>query len=134
MAQLAMAALDGFGIDRAVNWAGALLQAPHRALAVQRGLALDGVYVSFYNFGSPASRAGLLAGRRIVAINGVPTPSLDRFVEVVRELGDVESVRLETVSFNNVPEVITLEPDEQYWPAHELRRVGREWQRLPLRF
>lgn len=125
-------ALDGFGIDRAVNWAGALLQAPHRALAVQRGLSLDGVYVSFYNFGSPASRAGLLAGRRISAVNGVPTPSLDRFVEVVRELGNAESVRLEAVSFNNVPEVITLEPDEQYWPAHELRRVGSEWQRLPL--
>jgi S1-C subfamily serine protease len=125
-------ALDGFGIDRAVNWAGALLQTPHRALAVQRGLSLDGVYVSFYNFGSPASRAGLLAGRRISAVNGIPTPSLDRFVEVVRELGDVESVRLEAVSFNNVPEVITLEPDEQYWPAHELRRVGSEWQRLAL--
>ncbi|MGD8339960.1 MAG: PDZ domain-containing protein [Gammaproteobacteria bacterium] len=125
-------ALDGFGIERAVNWAGALLQAPHRALAVQRGLSLEGVYVSFYNFGSPASRAGLLAGRRISAVNGVPTPNLDRFVEVVRELGDVESVRLEAVSFNNVPEVITLEPDEQYWPAHELRRVGSEWQRLPL--
>ena len=126
------AALDGIGIDRVVLWAGALLQSPHRALAAQRGLPLGGVYVSFYNFGSPASRAGLLAGRRISAVNGVPTPSLDAFVEAVRDLGEDGSVRLDAVTFNNVPEVITLELDEHFWPAHELRRVGRQWQRLPL--
>jgi S1-C subfamily serine protease len=126
------AALDGIGIDRVVLWAGALLQSPHRALAAQRGLTLGGVYVSFYNFGSPASRAGLLAGRRILAVNGEPTPDLDRFVEVIRGLDDTESVRLNAVTFNNVPEVITLELDEHYWPKHELRRNGNEWERLPL--
>jgi S1-C subfamily serine protease len=125
-------ALDGIGIDRAVLWAGALLQTPHRALAAQRGLALDGVYVSFYSFGSPASRAGLFAGRRIFAVNGMPTPDLDRFVQVIRQLDSEQSVRLNVTSFNNVPEVITLEPDPHYWPAHEIRRVGNEWQRLPL--
>lgn len=124
--------LDGGGIDRAVLWAGALLQAPHRALAAQRGLELGGVYVSFYNFGSPASRAGLFAGRRIAAINGDPTPDLDTFVDVVSRLGDGDSVRINTVSFNNVPEVITLNLDEHFWPAHELRRVGHDWQRMPL--
>jgi S1-C subfamily serine protease len=125
-------ALDGIGIDRAVLWAGALLQEPHRALAVQRGLSLDGVYVSFYNFGSPASRAGLFAGRRISAVNGIPTPDLNRFVEVVSGLTDDQSVRLNATSFNNVPEVITLELDSHYWPAYEIRRVGKEWRRLPL--
>ena len=49
-------ALDGLGIDRVVSWAGALIQAPHRELAVQRGVGTGGVYVSFFNFGSPASR------------------------------------------------------------------------------
>ena len=125
-------ALDGIGVDRVVLWAGALLQPPHRALAAQRGLPLGGVYVSFYNFGSPASRAGLLAGRRVVAVNGQPTPDLDRFVEVIRGLDASESVRLNAVSFNNVPEVITLELDEHYWPTHEIRRVGNDWQRRPL--
>jgi S1-C subfamily serine protease len=125
-------ALDGVGIDRAVLWAGALLQAPHRELATQRGLSLGGIYVSFYNFGSPASRGGLFAGRRIAAVNGIETPDLDRFIEVVRDLGDRESVRLETVTFNNVPEVITLELDLHYWPADELVRAGTEWIRLPL--
>jgi len=129
---IATVALDGIGIDRIVLWAGALLQAPHRALAAQRGLSLGGIYVPFYNFGSPASRAGLVAGRRISAVNGIPTPDLDSFVAAVSELGDGASVRLEAVSFNNVPEVITLELDEQYWPGQEILRVGNEWQRLPL--
>jgi S1-C subfamily serine protease len=129
---IATVALDGVGIDRAVLWAGALLQAPHRALAVQRGLSLDGVYVSFYNFGSPASRAGLFAGRRISAVNGIPTPDLNRFVEVVAGLDDDQSVRLNATSFNDVPEVITLELDSHYWPAYEIQRIGSEWRRLPI--
>jgi hypothetical protein len=74
----------------------------------------------------------LFAGRRIASVNGIATPDLDRFVSVVRGLGDGESVRIETVSFNNVPEVITLELDEHYWPADELVRTGTDWQRLPL--
>ena len=77
-------ALDGLGIDRVVSWAGALLQAPHRELAVQRGVGTGGVYVSFFNFGSPASRSGLFAGRRIVAVDGEPTPDLEAFIRVAR--------------------------------------------------
>jgi S1-C subfamily serine protease len=127
-ANVATVPLDGVDIDRAVLWGGALLQAPHRELAVQRGLN-GGVYVAYYNFGSPASRGGLLAGRRIAAINGIPTPDVDAFIAAVRAIGDTESVRLNTVTFNEVPEVITLEMDERYWPAYEVRRVNGAWQR-----
>ena len=131
-ASIATVSLDGVDIDRAVLWAGALLQAPHRELAVQRGLNGGGVYVAYYNFGSPASRGGLLAGRRISALNGIPTPDVDSFIDAVRAVGAADSVRLNTVTFNEVPEVITLELDEQYWPAYEIRRVGGEWQRQEL--
>jgi len=126
------AVLDGIGIERVVSWAGALLQAPHRELAVQRGVGTDGVYVSFFNFGSPASRSGLFAGRRIVAMDGTPTPDLDSFVRVATAVGDKESVRLNTMSFNDVPEVITMKLDPEYWPSYELRRDGYEWRRLEL--
>ena len=125
-------ALDGLGIERVVSWAGALLQAPHRELAVQRGVGSGGVYVSFFNFGSPASRSGLFAGRRIIAVDGQPTPDLDAFVRVATTLGDKESVRLNTMSFNDVPEVITMKLDPQYWPSYELVRDGYEWRRQPL--
>ena len=124
--------MSGEGTTRAVLWSGALLQAPHRELAAQRGLTLGGVYVSFFNFGSPASRSGLFAGRRIVAVDGNPTTDLDQFVTAVSGLNDGESVRLNTVSWNNVPEVITLKLDEQYWPSYELRRSDRDWSRGPL--
>jgi pro-apoptotic serine protease NMA111 len=124
--------LDGTGIDRVVLWAGALLQAPQRELAAQRGLDTAGVYVSYFNFGSPASRSGLYAGRRIMAVGGRPTPDLDSFVAAVAGLGDGESVRLNTMNWNNVPEVITLELDQHYWPGYELKRSGYEWHRYSM--
>jgi S1-C subfamily serine protease len=125
-------ALDGIGIDRVVLWAGALLQMPHRALSAQRGIGRGGVYVSYFNFGSPASRSELFAGRRVVAVDGNPTPDLDRFLAAVTGLADGESVRLNTVSWNNVPEVITLKLDQQYWPSYELRRTGGVWDRRAI--
>jgi S1-C subfamily serine protease len=130
--RVATVVLDGLGIERVISWAGALLQAPHRELAVQRGVGSGGVYVSFFNFGSPASRYGLFAGRRIVAVDGEPTPDLDAFVRVAARLGDKESVRLNTMSFNDVPEVITMKLDPQYWPSYELVRDGYEWHRQAL--
>ncbi|HET7607394.1 MAG TPA: PDZ domain-containing protein, partial [Gammaproteobacteria bacterium] len=125
-------ALSGRGVDRIVLWAGALVQSPHRALAAQRGVKPTGVYVSYFNFGSPASRAGLYAGRRIVAIDGRPTPDLDSFIDVVKSLGRPDAVRLKTVNWNDVPEVITLEPDPLYWPSYALERVDYDWRRIPL--
>jgi S1-C subfamily serine protease len=130
--QVGTVTIDGLGIERVVSWAGALIQAPHRELAVQRGVGTGGVYVSFFNFGSPASRSGLFAGRRIVAVDGEPTPDLEAFVRVTTSLGDKESVRLNTMSFNDVPEVITLKLDPQYWPSYELVRNGYEWRRQDL--
>ena len=125
-------ALEGSGIDRVVLWAGALLQAPHRAIAVQRGIEAEGVYVSFFSFGSPASRSGLFAGRRIVAVDGQPTADIDEFLEAVSGREDRESVRLNTVTWNNVSEVITMKLDNHYWPSYELRRNGESWQRFDL--
>ena len=125
-------ALDGAGIDRVVLWAGALLQAPHRAISVQRGIAAEGVYVSFFGFGSPASRSGLFAGRRIVSVDGQATPDLDGFLAAVAGLSDRDSVRLNTVTWNSVSQVITLRLDNHYWPSYEMRREGQEWQRYAL--
>jgi S1-C subfamily serine protease len=126
------AVLDSRGIDRAVSWAGALLQDPHRAMAAQRGIDPDGVYVAFFSYGSPATRYGHWAGRRIVAVDEVPTPNLQAFVEAVAGKRDQTSVRLKTVTWNGAVEVITLKLDNQYWPAYEIRRIGDGWQRLPI--
>ncbi len=130
--RLATSELSGRDIDRFVLWAGATLQTPQRALAAQRGIAPGGVYVANFSYGSPATRAGLLAGRRIVAVDGQPTPDLDAFLAAVAGRGGRDSVRLKTLNLNNVVEVITLRPDRHYWPAYEVRRTAVGWERQAL--
>lgn len=122
-------ALSGRGIDRAVSWAGALLQNPHRAMAAQRGIGTDGVYVAYFSYGSPATRYGLWAGRRVVEVNETPTPNLQAFIDAVKDIQHRESVRLKTVTWNGTAEVITLKLDTQNWPAYELRRDDNGWRR-----
>ena len=126
------AALNGDGIKHAVLWAGALLQDPHRSMAAQRGIEQSGVYVAFFNYGSPATRYGLWAGRRIVAVDGVATPDLETFVNLVAGKKDQTSVRLKTITWNGAVEVITLKLDNQYWPAYEIRRSDDGWQRSSI--
>ena len=106
-------------------WAGAVLQAPHRALAAQRGLEPNGVFVAYFSYGSPATRYQLWAGRRIVEVDGQPTPDLDAFIKAVAGREDRSSVRLRTMSWNGSVDVITLKLDKRYWPAYELRRTPR---------
>jgi S1-C subfamily serine protease len=123
------AVLNGRGIDRAVSWAGALLQDPHRAMAAQRGIATDGVYVAYFSYGSPATRYGLWAGRRVVEVNEIATPNLQAFINAVKNIEHRESVRLKTVTWNGAVEVITLKIDNQYWPPYEIRRSDDGWKR-----
>lgn len=129
---LETAVLDGHGIDRAVSWAGALLQNPHRAMAAQRGIDPYGVYVAFFSYGSPATRYGLWAGRRVVEVDDTPTPDLQSFVDAVASKQDKASVRLKTVTWNGVVEIITLKLDNQYWPAYEIRRTEKGWKRTAI--
>jgi len=126
------ASLSGLGIDRAVSWAGALLQNPHRPMAAQRGIEPHGVYVAFFSYGSPATRYGLWAGRRVVEVDSTPTPDLQAFVDAVSGKQDQESVRVKTVTWNGAVEVITLKLDNQYWPAYEIRRTKDGWVRTSI--
>ena len=129
---IATVALDGSGIERALSWAGTLLQDPHRALAAQRGIAPTGVYIAYFSYGSPATRYGLWAGRRIVEVNGVETPNLQSFIDVVAGQKDRAAVRLKTITWNGAVEVITLKLDNRYWPAYEIRRTGDGWRRKAI--
>ncbi len=123
------AELPGSDVERVVEWAGATLQAPHRAMSAQRGIAPRGVYVAYFAYGSPATRYGLFPGRRIVEVDGAPTPDLDTFLKAVTGRPDRSSVRLKTITWNNAPEVITLKLDTHYWPAYELEHTPSGWTR-----
>ena len=124
--------LDGKGIQRMVLWAGALLQNPYREMALQRGINPEGVYVAFYNYGSPATRYGLWAGRRIMEVDGIRTPDLEEFLTVVREKHDQKSLRLTTITMNGSTEVITMKLDNQYWPTYEIKKTPHGWQRFSI--
>lgn len=126
-------ATTALGLDettRAILWSGALLARPHRVVAAQRALPREGVFVGYYSFGSPASRYGLTPGRRILAVDDQPTPDLDAFLKVIAGKQHRDAVRLKTVTWSGVVEVITLKTDLQYWPTLELTRdAAGEWTR-----
>ena len=131
--QMKTVALNGRDIDRVLIWAGATLQAPHRAMAAQRGIAPYGVFVSFFFYGSPSTHYGLYAGRRITEVDGQPTPDLDAFISAVSGKPDRASLRLKTISWNGQTDVITLKLDKHYWPAYELnRQEDGSWVRTSL--
>ncbi len=131
--QLKTVPLDGRDVDRVLIWAGATLQAPHRAMAAQRGIAPYGVFVSFFFYGSPATHYGLYAGRRITEVDGQPTADLDAFIKAVSGKRDRASLRLKTVSWNGQTDVITLKLDKHFWPAYELnRQKDGTWVRTAL--
>jgi len=127
--EIPTAELPGSDVTRLVLWAGATLQAPHRAMSAQRGIAPIGVYVAYFAYGSPATRYGLFPGRRIVEVDGAPTPDLDSFLKAVTGRPDRSSVRLKTITWNNAPEVITLKLDKHYFPAYELTHTSAGWTR-----
>jgi len=129
---VATVALDGSGVRRVVMWAGALLQAPYRDMAAQRAVEPVGVYVSYFAFGSPASRYGLYAGRRITQVDGVAVANLDEFLAIVRRKRNREAVRLTTITWNNQLEVLTLKLDDTYWPAWEVSWQDGAWRRTDL--
>jgi pro-apoptotic serine protease NMA111 len=131
--QMKTVPLDGRDLDRVLIWAGATLQAPHRAMAAQRGIAPYGVFVSFFFYGSPATHYGLYAGRRITEVDGQATADLDAFIKAVSGKPDRASLRLKTVSWNGQTDVITLKLDKHYWPAYELaRQKDGSWTRTAL--
>ncbi|KDP22648.1 hypothetical protein JCGZ_02490 [Jatropha curcas] len=114
---------DGNGTTRVINWCGCIVQDPHPAVRALGFLPEEGhgVYVARWCHGSPVHRYCLYALQWIVEINGKPTPDLDAFINVTKELGHGEFVRVRTVHLNGKPRVLTLKQDLHYWPTWELR-------------
>lgn len=114
---------DGNGTTRVINWCGCFVQDPHPAVRALGFLPEEGhgVYVTRWSYGSPGHRYALYALQWIVEVNGKPTPNLDAFVNVTKEIGDGEFVRVKTVHLNGKPRVLTLKQDLHYWPTWELR-------------
>ncbi len=122
--------LPAQGLARAVVWAGALLHEPQFPVSIQRGVPLEGVYVAFGWYGSPADQHRLTGTKRIMAVDDTPTLDLDAFVAAVR--GRAGTVRLTLRDLAGRTEVITLKQDADYWPTFELVHGAAGWLRTPL--
>ena len=129
---VATTVLDGRGVRRALVWNGALLQAPYRQMAAQRGIEPYGVYVAYFAYGSPASRSGFSPGSRVVKVDGVAVEDLDSFIELVKSLPDGTYVRLTTVAWNDTVQIITTKLDRTYWPTWEITYNG-DWHRIAIK-
>lgn len=121
--------LDTGALDRVLVWGGAILQRPPRTLATQRGQPRTGVWVAYFNYGSPASRYGLSPGLRIVSVNGNPTPDIKTFLAAVRAAPGHSALRLRVIDPDGRPGLVAMKLEPHYWPTYELVRKGGRWTR-----
>jgi len=119
--------MNGEGTSNIVQWAGALIQAPHRELSLQRGIKPTGVYVSFVFHGSPSNRSGLSALMRIVEINGEVVNDLHEFKELTRKYKSEKFIRLKVLDLLNRESLISLKQSQYYWPGREIVKENNEW-------
>jgi len=124
--------VSSISTSRLLMWGGALFQAPHRAIAQQRGQPMEGAYVSYWWRGSPAGRYGLRPMRRIVAVDGEGIRDLDDFAAAVQDKADGEATRLLTIDLQGRQRMVTLQADNHYWPLVEIKRTESGWVRQPL--
>jgi len=108
-------------------WAGALVQAPHRELALQRGIEPQGVYVSYVFHGSPANRSGLNAMLRIVEINGEKVETIDVFKQLIEQYKKNNFLQIKVLDLLNRESLISVKQNKYYWPDREIYRINDEW-------
>ncbi|OED36867.1 hypothetical protein AB833_26020 [Chromatiales bacterium (ex Bugula neritina AB1)] len=120
------------GTRRALLWAGSIIQEPHFELSYQRGNVTAGLFISGTQAGSPSIQDRLYRNRFIVAVEGVPTSTIDEFIAEISSKNPTEPVRLTVVAMNGYRSVVSVQPEYNFWPTTELRRTDRGWQRKSL--
>ncbi len=124
---VSMKELSNTDTENVYIWSGALIQKPHRAVSAQYGLAPEGVYVSWYWYGSPANRYGLRPLSRIVEFEGQPVEDLAGFIQLSKQHVDKDFVRIRLLDLIGRESIITLKQDNQYWPTERVFFDGEDW-------
>ena len=119
--------VSSLNTNRILLWAGALIQAPHRELSLQRGIKSQGVYVSYVFHGSPANRSGLNAMLRIVEINGEKVESIDVFERQIEKYKNNSFLQIKVLDLLNRESLISVKQNKYYWPDRWIYRVSDEW-------
>jgi len=115
------------GTDRALLWAGSLIQEPHFELGFQRGNTTKGVFISSTLGGSPSIQDRLYRNRYIVEVEGVAISSIDDFIEEVARKNPDQPVSLTVVAMNGYRSVVSVQPEYSFWPTLELVRGDSGW-------
>ncbi|TQV85362.1 trypsin-like peptidase domain-containing protein [Aliikangiella coralliicola] len=119
--------LSGNDTEEVYLWSGALLQKPHRALASQHAIEADGVYVSWYWFGSPANRYGLRPLNRITEFEGEKVESIEQFIQLTQKHRDKDYLRIRLLDLIGRESIITLKQDLHYWPTQKIFKNSAGW-------
>ncbi len=127
---LAPSVLDGLGTQRLVSWAGASFQAPHSEIGYYDGVDFPGVYIADTANGSPSIWDGLYRNRFVTEVDGVPIDSLDDFLGQVVARKQDQITRLTVVSMSGFRQVVTVEPEYNFWPTFEVVRGDAGWERI----
>ncbi|WP_196138675.1 trypsin-like peptidase domain-containing protein [Aliikangiella sp. G2MR2-5] len=115
-----------------VIWAGALLQKPHRALSTQYGIENEGVYVSWYWFGSPANRHNLRPMNRIVEFEGETVDSMEAFLELANKYKSKTYIQIRMIDLMGRESVTTIKQDLHYWPTEKIILEKNGWKNISL--
>jgi len=128
--ELEPSALDVLGTGRVVSWAGAYFQMPFTDIGFQKSVDFPGVYIADTDDGSPALWDGLYRNRFVVAIDGKPINNLDDLLTAASMKEQDQITRLTTISMSGRKNIVTIEPEYNFWPTFEVRRDSQGWQRI----
>ena len=122
--------LDALGTQRIVSWAGATFEEPFYDIAFQKAVDFPGVYIAEAEDGSPALWDGLYRNRFVVAIDGQPVENLDDLLTLVSLRQQDQVTRLTVISMSGRKQIVTVQPEYNFWPTYEVRRMAEGWQRI----
>ncbi len=117
------------GTDRLVSWGGALFQEPMHTIGYFKSVQFPGVYIADTDEGSPALWDGLYRNRFVTAVDGEPVNNLDDLLRLLTQKRQDEVTRLSLVSMSGRKRIVTVEPEYNFWPTFEVRRLPEGWRR-----
>ena len=128
--KLEMPAFSGRSVSDVITWAGLVVHAPHHEVSAQSGRKMDGVYTAWMWYGSPASKFGIYATRRIVELDGVPITDMDSFFAAISKQTHGQSVRIKLETLDKKIRVKTMKIDLEFWAPRRLKWIDDTWKRV----
>lgn len=122
--------LDTLGTQRLISWAGAYFQKSFSDIGFQKAVDFPGVYIAATDEGSPALWDRLYRNRFVVAVDGVEVNNLDEFLAQVKVREQDTVTRLTVVSMSGRKQIITVQPEYNFWPTFEISHNDDGWVRI----